>query len=519
MSQALLATGKPIVFEAATLGDTRVMPWLWSPPVANLWRTTGDISPSYSRMLSIFTSNSQLAQYAGPGHWNDADMLEVGTGAFSTLAAPASAGDTNVKVASTSRAVAGSALRIGTVAGGDMESGVIESVGTAGADGTGITLAKPLTRAHPSGTAIGKSGMSLTESRTHFSLWSMMAAPLISGTDVVNIADENLAVLTNRDVLAVDQDPLGIQAGAVTDADSHWTLRKPLSDGDTAVALFNANSSAWPAPGASLASLGLDPGTTYLAKDLWTKAISRVSGALDATALPAHATTVLRLTTRGPQITVPAGPIIAQATEPTGVPVSYGASAEDAFGGAIATVCTPPSGSTFPIGPTRVTCTATDAAGRSDSASFDVTVLAPEHPLAVSGTVPATLSIVLGGPAAFGAFTPGVARDYSASTSAAVVSTAGDAGLSVADGGTSAGHLLNGAFALPSALHAGATSPGGTSTGDGEVGASTPLLNYSAPVSNDPVTLSFSQHIGATDPLRTGSYSKTLTFTLSTTAP
>jgi alpha-L-rhamnosidase len=116
----------------------------------------------------------------------------------------------------------------------------------------------------------------------------------------------------------------------------------------------------------------------------------------------------------------------------------------------------------------------------------------------VGGTVPATLSLTLGAPASFGAFTPGVAKDYTASTAATVTSTAGDAALSVS-GPT---HLANGAFSLPSAL---SVTPSKTS--------------WSGPVSNDPVDIAFSQHIGANDALRTGTYSGTVTFTLSTTAP
>jgi hypothetical protein len=143
-------------------------------------------------------------------------------------------------------------------------------------------------------------------------------------------------------------------------------------------------------------------------------------------------------------------------------------------------------------------------------------------PGGVTGTVPATLSLSLGGPATFGGFTPAIDKDYDAQTTANVVSTAGDATLSVADPDTSAasGHLVNGAFTLPSALQANAVSPNGTGGAAAAVGASPlTLLTYSHPVSNDPVTLSFHQHIGRTDPLRTGSYSKTLTFTLSTTNP
>ncbi len=140
-----------------------------------------------------------------------------------------------------------------------------------------------------------------------------------------------------------------------------------------------------------------------------------------------------------------------------------------------------------------------------------------------SGTVPATLSLSLGTPAAFGAFTPGVAKDYLASTSATVISTAGDATLSVADPSpTATGHLVNGAFSLPQALQADATSPagaGGAFAPVGAAGSPTTLLTYAAPVSNDAVTIGFKQPVAANDALRTGSYSKTLTFTLSTTQP
>jgi amidase len=116
----------------------------------------------------------------------------------------------------------------------------------------------------------------------------------------------------------------------------------------------------------------------------------------------------------------------------------------------------------------------------------------------VGGQVPATLALSLGATASFGAFTPGVTKDYTASTTANVISTAGDATLSTSD----PGHLANGAFELPSPL---------------QVTFSKSV--WSAPVSNDPVTIGFRQHIGSTDPLRTGAYAKTLTFTLSTTTP
>jgi hypothetical protein len=119
----------------------------------------------------------------------------------------------------------------------------------------------------------------------------------------------------------------------------------------------------------------------------------------------------------------------------------------------------------------------------------------------VGASVPATLALTLGAAPTFGAFVPGVAKTYTASTTATVISTAGDATLTVADpAGT--GKLVNGAFSLASPL--------------GGLGV---VKTWSAPVSNDVVTVSFTQAISASEPLRTGAYTKTLVYTLSTTTP
>jgi predicted dienelactone hydrolase len=116
----------------------------------------------------------------------------------------------------------------------------------------------------------------------------------------------------------------------------------------------------------------------------------------------------------------------------------------------------------------------------------------------VGGTVPATLALTVGGPASFGAFVAGVDREYVATTAANVVSTAGDATLSVSD----PGRLANGTFALAEPLRVELSQAG-----------------WTAPVSNAAVTITFRQHIAATQALRTGAYSRNLTFTLSTTTP
>ncbi|HWM12201.1 MAG TPA: CocE/NonD family hydrolase [Solirubrobacteraceae bacterium] len=186
--------------------------------------------------------------------------------------------------------------------------------------------------------------------------------------------------------------------------------------------------------------------------------------------------------------------------------------------------CTPASGSVFAVGTTTVTCTARDAHGNTASDTFEVKVTwVEEDDGDVGGEVPGTLNLSVGGPASFGAFTPGLPLDYFTTLAATVTSSAAKAKLSVADTSTtSPGHLVNGAFALPQALQAKAASAGGTGGDYAAIaGADAPaqLLAYAGPVSNDSVTIDLKQPIGATDALRTGTYGKTLTFTLSTDSP
>jgi len=142
-----------------------------------------------------------------------------------------------------------------------------------------------------------------------------------------------------------------------------------------------------------------------------------------------------------------------------------------------------------------VTCTATDANGNVGVERFTVLVRGLRD---VGGTVPATLSLTLGSAPSFGAFVPGLAKHYTASTTATVISTAGSASLSV----SGPARLTNGAFTLPQPL-----------------GVSITPAAWSAPVSNGTSAIAFTQDIGANDALRTGTYSATLTFTLSTTEP
>lgn len=141
-----------------------------------------------------------------------------------------------------------------------------------------------------------------------------------------------------------------------------------------------------------------------------------------------------------------------------------------------------------------------------------------EVPATMTGSVPGTLGLTLGPPASFGAFRPGLERAYEAPMSANVVSTAGEARLTVADGsGVHTGRRVNGSFALAQPLQIGANGSALAPVGD--AANPTTLLSYAGPVSNDAVDLRFRQSIGAREGLRTGVYSKTLTFTLSTTQP
>jgi alpha-galactosidase len=214
MRDALAATGRPILYSLCNWGQDNV--WTWGAGVGNSWRTTGDINASYSSMLSIFHSNVGLASYAGPGHWNDPDMLEVGNGSLTT-----------------------------------------------------------------------------TESRTEFSLWSEMAAPLIAGTNIASASAATLSTLTNTRVIAVDQDPLGKQGTMVSSAGGLDVLAKPLSGGDVSVALFNETGST-ATISTTAAAVGKTGASSYTLTDLWSGASSTTSGTISAS-VPAHGTVMFRV--------------------------------------------------------------------------------------------------------------------------------------------------------------------------------------------------------------------------------
>ena len=169
MRDALKASGRPIVFSLCEWGVEE--PWKWAADIGNLWRTTGDITDCWSctgdsggthGVMQILDVEAGISDYAGPGHWNDPDMLEV-----------------------------------------------------------------------------GNPGLSVEESRAHFSLWCMLAAPLMAGNDLRNMPAAIREILTNKEAIAVDQDPLGHQAVRYRDYGGLEIWTKDLSGHSTAYAVLN----------------------------------------------------------------------------------------------------------------------------------------------------------------------------------------------------------------------------------------------------------------------------------------
>ena len=191
-------------------------PWNWGKDIGQLWRTTGDITDSFSSVLSNMDRNAVLADYAGPGHWNDPDMLEVGNG-----------------------------------------------------------------------------GMTDTEYRSHFSLWCMMAAPLLTGNDLSRMSDATKLILMNKDVIAVDQDALVIQGKRIRKDGDIEAWAKPLANGDVAVALFNRGETEKDIT-ASLDEIGLKGQGKFFVKDLWDKTEKPATGVITSR-VPSHGVAMLRI--------------------------------------------------------------------------------------------------------------------------------------------------------------------------------------------------------------------------------
>ena len=215
---ALRAAGRPIVFSICEWGSNR--PWEWAPGVGNLWRTTGDISDRWQSMINIADASSRHALVAGPGGWNDPDMLEVGNG-----------------------------------------------------------------------------GMTAEEYRVHFSLWAIMAAPLIAGNDIRTMSDTTRDILTNREVIAVDQDSLGVQGWlAAQPSPDLQVWMKPLRDGSRAVALVNRTDTATEIA-VDWSGIGLRP-VPAAVRDLWAhRDLGRHAGRF-AAQVPAHGVVMVRITGR-----------------------------------------------------------------------------------------------------------------------------------------------------------------------------------------------------------------------------
>jgi alpha-galactosidase len=216
MGKAIKATGRPIVYSLCQYGWDSV--WEWAPALGgNLWRTTGDIQPRWMSIYAILSQQEGLEKYAGPGHWNDPDMLEVGNGK-----------------------------------------------------------------------------LSLAENRAHFSMWAMLAAPLLAGNDLPNMKPEVNAILTNKDVVAIDQDKLGKQASRVYSDGEVDVWERHLAGGAVAVAVLNAGSDRYSTHPfhLELAKLGLHG--PQKGKDLWTGKEKQLTEGMPIE-LPSHDILLVRI--------------------------------------------------------------------------------------------------------------------------------------------------------------------------------------------------------------------------------
>ena len=214
MHDALVRTGRPIVFSLCQYGFDRV--WRWGASVGgNLWRTTGDITDLYDRMSVIGFDQDGLELFAGPGHWNDPDMLEI-----------------------------------------------------------------------------GNAGMNHDEYITHMSLWVLLAAPLLAGNDLAKMSPETLDILTNKEVIAVDQDAKGVQGRRIAQEGPLEVWAKPLADGGFAVGLFNRGESTNPIT-LSFKDLGVQ-GSPRI-RNLWTHADLGPFTESYTTEVPRHGAVLVRI--------------------------------------------------------------------------------------------------------------------------------------------------------------------------------------------------------------------------------
>jgi hypothetical protein len=333
------------------------------------------------------------------------------------------------------------------------------------------------------------------------------------------------------------------QRGAITGSELTGALT--LTDAELGPDPSNPALRAFSVAGSSLVSLANSgPGTALAAGNWWgcaTAGCATTTGPVDlgiaATSAPAALSVPAATADAAPTgaIVDPFGPTVVPYGE-TIYPVVV--AADDfgvksvkltANGAPVATVGHTPYEFTYTpaydqIGDiVTLAATITDSSGQTSVVSTEIKVpaITTDTTGSVSGSVPQTLSLTVGPAASFAPFTPGVAGLYTAGSTAKVLSTAGDAVLSVTDpSATAPGHLVNGTFFLPAPLQARARNAANTGTAYNNVsGSPLNLLSWAAPISNDAITLEFQQAIAANDALRTGAYSKTLTYTLSTTTP
>ncbi len=213
--------------------------------------------------------------------------------------------------------------------------------------------AKPGAWNDPDMLEVGNGGMTQTEYQTHFGLWAVMAAPLLIGTDLRQATPATMAIYLNQDVIAVDQDRLGVQGQVIADRNGTKVFTKPLANGDRAVALYNSTDVATTIS-TTTAQVGLPRAAGYTMKDLWSKATTETAGTISAS-VPAHGTVLLRVRTTPGWSSFPPSVALA-ATSPT------------AYSGADAAVS--------PGGTTTVTTTVGNA-GKDPLSSLRVTTAAP----------------------------------------------------------------------------------------------------------------------------------------------
>ncbi len=181
---------------------------------------------------------------------------------------------------------------------GDISDNWTSMIGKAKANRVLAQYAKPGAWNDPDMLEVGNGGMTDVEYRTHFSLWAVMAAPLLIGSDIRTASAATLTILKNADVIAVDQDPLGKQATVLSDSGGRVVYSKVLANGDRAVALSNEGT-ATQTISTTASATGIGAASSYDLKDLWTKSNRTTTGTISAS-VPAHATVLYRLSPAGP---------------------------------------------------------------------------------------------------------------------------------------------------------------------------------------------------------------------------